>query len=139
MADPPEEETEKEETGEDSGKKGKHSIASRGIPSKDSLYLPPYNSPELRTSRTGTRTSRATSGPSRRSRTSSSPGDTRRSTARLRSRSSSSRWKGHADGRRDREFRLRQRHFQGDILQQGAAEAQENRDAESGAADSHRP
>jgi hypothetical protein len=25
-----------------------HSIASRGIPSKDSLYLPPYNSPELR-------------------------------------------------------------------------------------------
>ena len=26
----------------------KHSIASRGIPSKDSLYLPPYNSPELR-------------------------------------------------------------------------------------------
>jgi len=27
---------------------GVHSIASRGIPSKDSLYLPPYNSPELR-------------------------------------------------------------------------------------------
>ncbi|MEM2138275.1 MAG: hypothetical protein QW568_04260 [Candidatus Anstonellaceae archaeon] len=25
-----------------------HSIASRGIPSKDSLYLPPHNSPELR-------------------------------------------------------------------------------------------
>lgn len=27
---------------------GKHTIASRGIPSKDSLYLPPHNSPELR-------------------------------------------------------------------------------------------
>ncbi len=27
---------------------GEHSIASRGIPSKDSLYLPPHNSPELR-------------------------------------------------------------------------------------------
>ena len=26
----------------------KHTIASRGIPSKDSLYLPPHNSPELR-------------------------------------------------------------------------------------------
>lgn len=36
------EEHEKEE------KEEKHSIASRGIPSKDSLYLPPHNSPELR-------------------------------------------------------------------------------------------
>ncbi len=31
----------------------KHSIASRGIPSKDSLYLPPYNSPELRSFQDG--------------------------------------------------------------------------------------
>ena len=29
-------------------KDGPHKIASRGIPSKDSLFLPPYNSPELR-------------------------------------------------------------------------------------------
>ncbi len=29
-------------------KESKHSIASRGIPSKDSLFLPPHNSPELR-------------------------------------------------------------------------------------------
>jgi hypothetical protein len=33
---------------ENSKDEGKHSIASRGIPSKDSLYLPPHNSPELR-------------------------------------------------------------------------------------------
>lgn len=30
-----------------------HSIASRGIPSKDSLYLPPHNSPELRSFQDG--------------------------------------------------------------------------------------
>ncbi|MCX6772502.1 MAG: hypothetical protein NTV88_01895, partial [Candidatus Micrarchaeota archaeon] len=43
--DLPEEEIETDEPEE---KDEKHSIASRGIPSKDSLYLPPYNSPELR-------------------------------------------------------------------------------------------
>lgn len=42
MADEPHEE-EPEEKDEE-----KHVIASRGIPSKDSLYLPPHNSPELR-------------------------------------------------------------------------------------------
>jgi len=31
----------------------KPTIASRGIPSKDSLYLPPYNSPELRSFQDG--------------------------------------------------------------------------------------
>ncbi len=31
----------------------KHTIASRGIPSKDSLYLPPHNSPELRSFQDG--------------------------------------------------------------------------------------
>ncbi|HIH18578.1 TPA: hypothetical protein HA225_01225 [Candidatus Micrarchaeota archaeon] len=35
-----------EKDAEESG--GKRQIASRGIPSKDSLYLPPHNSPELR-------------------------------------------------------------------------------------------
>jgi len=30
-----------------------HTIASRGIPSKDSLYLPPHNSPELRSFQDG--------------------------------------------------------------------------------------
>ncbi|MCX8175227.1 MAG: hypothetical protein N3E51_03415 [Candidatus Micrarchaeota archaeon] len=30
------------------GASAQQAIASRGIPSKDSLYLPPYNSPELR-------------------------------------------------------------------------------------------
>lgn len=35
------------------GKEGKRSIASRGIPSKDSLFLPPYNSPELRSFQDG--------------------------------------------------------------------------------------
>ena len=33
--------------------KEKRTIASRGIPSKDSLYLPPYNSPELRSFQDG--------------------------------------------------------------------------------------
>lgn len=42
--DQPEEHEEKEE---------KHAIASRGIPSKDSLYLPPHNSPELRSFQDG--------------------------------------------------------------------------------------
>lgn len=41
-------EEELEEKDEERGKEEKHSIASRGIPSKDSLYLPPHNSPELR-------------------------------------------------------------------------------------------
>lgn len=54
MADQPEDETEKEDAGEAEEKEnGKHSIASRGIPSKDSLYLPPYNSPELRSFQDG--------------------------------------------------------------------------------------
>jgi len=34
--------------GSDEPAEEKHQIASRGIPSKDSLYLPPHNSPELR-------------------------------------------------------------------------------------------
>lgn len=44
-----------EENGEHEEKEenGKHSIASRGIPSKDSLYLPPHNSPELRSFQDG--------------------------------------------------------------------------------------
>jgi hypothetical protein len=46
MAD---EEIEAAKESEEVEEKGeKHSIASRGIPSKDSLYLPPHNSPELR-------------------------------------------------------------------------------------------
>jgi len=36
------------EAPEEKEEAGKPTIASRGIPSKDSLYLPPYNSPELR-------------------------------------------------------------------------------------------
>ncbi|VVC00607.1 Uncharacterised protein [uncultured archaeon] len=53
MADQNEEEVKEEEIDEEMEKeepeeKGEHKIASRGIPSKDSLYLPPYNSPELR-------------------------------------------------------------------------------------------
>ena len=57
MADQPEEEIEKEEI-EESEEKGskeneKHTIASRGIPSKDSLFLPPHNSPELRSFQDG--------------------------------------------------------------------------------------
>jgi len=39
------EETEEAHVDEEEGER---KIASRGIPSKDSLYLPPYNSPELR-------------------------------------------------------------------------------------------
>ncbi|MFA4983451.1 MAG: hypothetical protein WC588_04525 [Candidatus Micrarchaeia archaeon] len=41
---------EKENEAQVEGEQGveKHSIASRGIPSKDSLFLPPFNSPELR-------------------------------------------------------------------------------------------
>jgi hypothetical protein len=51
MADQNEEEMEKEGA---EGKEGeKHTIASRGIPSKDSLYLPPFNSPELRSFQDG--------------------------------------------------------------------------------------
>ncbi len=45
-----EEEAEQEKEEE---KKEGHTIASRGIPSKDSLYLPPYNSPELRSFQDG--------------------------------------------------------------------------------------
>jgi len=36
------------EGGGEGEKEARRSIASRGIPSKDSLYLPPHNSPELR-------------------------------------------------------------------------------------------
>jgi len=44
-----EDQPEKEEPEEKEEKdQEQHTIASRGIPSKDSLYLPPYNSPELR-------------------------------------------------------------------------------------------
>jgi len=39
---------EKEEEREEEKGEEPHKIASRGIPSKDSLYLPPFNSPELR-------------------------------------------------------------------------------------------
>jgi hypothetical protein len=47
MADPEEVlPAEKEE--EEEKKEETHLIASRGIPSKDSLFLPPHNSPELR-------------------------------------------------------------------------------------------
>ena len=55
MADQPDEKIEKEEIEEkEDGKKDEtHTIASRGIPSKDSLYLPPYNSPELRSFQDG--------------------------------------------------------------------------------------
>jgi len=46
------EQEEKEETPEGEREEEKeeetHKIASRGIPSKDSLFLPPFNSPELR-------------------------------------------------------------------------------------------
>ena len=45
--DPPQEEPDPQEKSE------KHTIASRGIPSKDSLYLPPFNSPELRSFQDG--------------------------------------------------------------------------------------
>jgi len=41
--DAPEEKEDEREEG-----KEEHKIASRGIPSKDSLFLPPHNSPELR-------------------------------------------------------------------------------------------
>lgn len=52
--DQPEEEIGKEETGGLEEKEGeKHLIASRGIPSKDSLFLPPHNSPELRSFQDG--------------------------------------------------------------------------------------
>ncbi len=37
-----------EEKAEEGEQEEKHTIASRGIPSKDSLYLPPHNSLELR-------------------------------------------------------------------------------------------
>lgn len=42
-------------SGEEKGEKAeeKRTIASRGIPSKDSLYLPPHNSPELRSFQDG--------------------------------------------------------------------------------------
>ena len=44
-----EEKEEPPEDEEDAGEKEEaHKIASRGIPSKDSLFLPPFNSPELR-------------------------------------------------------------------------------------------
>ena len=56
--DPPEEHEEKEENEGNHSIAARssvgravpegHTIASRGIPSKDSLYLPPHNSPELR-------------------------------------------------------------------------------------------
>ena len=46
MADEEKEEPAEEEIEEK--EEEKHTIASRGIPSKDSLYLPPHNSPELR-------------------------------------------------------------------------------------------
>ena len=48
MADQPAEEEEKAEELLPEEPSEKKSIASRGIPSKDSLYLPPHNSPELR-------------------------------------------------------------------------------------------
>ena len=54
MADEDKTEDESEEAVEkDEEKEEKHSIASRGIPSKDSLYLPPHNSPELRSFQDG--------------------------------------------------------------------------------------
>jgi len=46
----PEEEHEETEEKED---ETAHKIASRGIPSKDSLFLPPFNSPELRSFQDG--------------------------------------------------------------------------------------
>ena len=51
--DQPEEEIEKEEADAPEEKEEKHLIASRGIPSKDSLFLPPHNSPELRSFQDG--------------------------------------------------------------------------------------